>query len=449
MVFRFPREEEITAEVVSHFIELHQAELPRYQRLEKLYQSKPPILDQEDKPDYKPDNRLVVNYAKYITDTFNGYFIGLPIKVSHDDPAVNERVDEFLTRNDMDDGQAELSKITSIYGHGFELLYQNEESETRCIYNTPLDMFIVYDDTIAQKPLFSVRYHQTEDGLKGQLFTAAEEIAFSKGDDGLALGDSQPHYYGDVPVIEYIENEERQSVFESVESLINAYDKAVSEKANDVDYFADAYMKILGAELDEETLKKIRDNRIINISGQEVDTSKIIVEFMEKPNGDANQEHLLDRIERLIYQMSMVANINDESFGNASGVALEFKLQPMKNLAAMKERKFTSGMNRRFKMLFNVPLFIEASKKDEWRNLNYTFTRNIPRNLVDEANVAKSLQGIVSKETQLSVLSIVDNPKQELERIKAEEPETNYPDGDFNTTGGDDDGEVPQETGSD
>ncbi|MCO7128423.1 phage portal protein, partial [Sporolactobacillus shoreicorticis] len=178
MVFTFPREEEITAEVVSHFIELHQIELPRYQRLEKLYQSKPPILDQEDKPDYKPDNRLVVNYAKYITDTFNGYFIGLPIKVSHDDPGVNERVDDFLTRNDMDDNQAELSKITSIYGHGFELLYQNEESETCCIYNTPLDMFIVYDDTIAQKPLFAVRYQQTEDGLKGQLFTAAEEIAF-------------------------------------------------------------------------------------------------------------------------------------------------------------------------------------------------------------------------------------------------------------------------------
>ncbi|MCO7128409.1 phage portal protein, partial [Sporolactobacillus shoreicorticis] len=263
-----------------------------------------------------------------------------------------------------------------------------------------------------------------------------------KGDAELTFSDSQPHYYGDVPVIEYIENEERQSVFESVESLINAYDKAVSEKANDVDYFADAYMKILGAELDEETLKEIRDNRIINISGQDVDISKIIVEFMEKPNGDANQEHLLDRIERLIYQMSMVANINDESFGNASGVALEFKLQPMKNLAAMKERKFTSGMNRRFKMLFNVPLFIEVSKKDEWRNLNYTFTRNIPRNLVDEADVAKSLQGIISKETQLSVLSIVDNPKQELERIKAEDPETNYPDGDFNTGGGED-GEVP------
>ncbi len=68
---------------------------------------------------------------------------------------------------------------------------------------------------------------------------------------------------------------------------------------------------------------RIRDNRIINIFGTD-DASKIVVEFLQKPDGDTTQEHLLDRLERLIYQIAMVSNINDESFGNASGVALEF-----------------------------------------------------------------------------------------------------------------------------
>lgn len=418
-VFIHPAEEEITPEVVQNFIKLHEAELPRYNRLKNLYESKAPILSMEDKPEHKPDNRLVVNYAKYIVDTFNGYFIGIPVKVSHDDSGVNDQVDFFLKMNDMDDNLAELSKITSIYGHGFELLYQNEDSETCSTYNNPLDMFIVYDDTIAQKPLFAVRYQTTDDGIKGQLYTKEKEIALTEGGDGPVFSEETAHYYGDVPVIEYIENEERLSVFESVETLINAYDKALSEKANDVDYFADAYMKLLGMELDEESMRNIRDNRIINLFGVD-NVASLVAEFMEKPNGDASQEHLLDRLENRIYQISMVANINDESFGNASGVALEFKLQPMKNLAAMKERKFTSGMNRRFKMLFSVPLFIEASKKDEWRNLKYKFTRNIPRNVADEADTAGKLQGVVSKETQLSVLSIVDNVKQEIERMAAE-----------------------------
>lgn len=293
---------------------------------------------------------------------------------------------------------------------------------------------MVYDDTIAQKPLFAVRYQINEDDeLKGQLFTVAEEIALSGSVDEVIFGETVPNYYGDVPIIEYLENEERQSIFESVETLINAYDKAISEKANDVDYFADAYLKILGVELDETSIQNIRDNRIINLFGAE-NIKDIVAEFMEKPNGDASQEHLLDRLERLIYQISMVANINDESFGNATGVALEFKLQPMKNMAAMKDRKFVSGMNRRFKMVFNLPTNMESSKKDEWRNLNYKFTRNIPRNTADEADTAGKLQGVVSKETQLSVLSIVDNPQQEIERMKQEQGEAGYntdPNGDF------------------
>lgn len=434
MVFIHPADEEITPEVVQKFIDLHKAEIPRYQRLKNLYESKAPILSQEDKEQFKPDNRLVVNFARYITDNFNGYFIGIPVKVSHDDPSVNERVDTFQSMNDMDDNIAELSKITSIYGHGFELLYQDEDAITNCIYNNPLDMFIVYDDTIAQKPLFAVRYQTTDDGIKGQLFTSAEEIAISEGKDGLILSDNTTHYYGGVPVIEYIENEERQSIFESVETLINAFDKAISEKANDVDYFADAYLLLLGMELDESTLQNIRDNRIINMYGKSDEVKNLIAEFLDKPNADATQENLLTRLENLIFQMSMTANINDESFGSASGVALEFKIQPMKNLAAMKERKFTSGMNKRFKMVFNLPTNMEVSKKDEWRNLSYKFTRNIPRNVSDEANTASSLEGVVSKETQLSVLSIVDNVQDEIKRMEAEKGEAGYkakPNGDF------------------
>lgn len=431
--FIHPRDEPVTGEVVLDFINRHRTKLTRYNELKNMYESNPDILRQPAKPQHKPDNRLVVNYSKYITDTFNGYFIGIPIKVAHDEKAINEFVDNFKRRNDLEDSEAELSKICSIYGHSFELLYQNEESETCCTYNPPLDMFVVYDDTVAQNPLFGVRYKRNDDGLTGTLYTETGSEAFIETKDGsLIFEEEVPHFYGGVPIIEYLENEERQSIFESVKSLINAYDKAVSEKANDVDYFADAYLSILGAEIDEETLKNIRDNRIINLFGSEK-AKEIIVEFLDKPDGDQNQENLLDRLERLIYQISMVANINDESFGNASGVSLEFKLQPMKNMAAMKERKFKSSMNRRWKMVFNVPMAVPGGRADEWMQLDYQFTRNMPRNVADEAETAGKLQGIVSEETQLSILSIVDNVKDEMERKKAEEDRR------ANSYGGDDD----------
>jgi SPP1 family phage portal protein len=198
--------------------------------------------------------------------------------------------------------------------------------------------------------------------------------------------------------------------------MVNAYNKAVSEKANDVDYFADAYMKVLGVKLDDEGIKHIRDNRIINFEGDNAE--KLIVEFMGKPESDTTQENLLERLERLIFQISMVANISDENFGGSSGIALKYKLQAMSNLEKTKERKFTSGMNNRYKVLFSHPL--SKAPADAWLQLRYRFTPNIPANLLEEAQIAAQMEGIVSQETQLKVLSIVDDIQGELKKIEEE-----------------------------
>ena len=202
--------------------------------------------------------------------------------------------------------------------------------------------------------------------------------------------------------------------------MINEYNEAVSEKANDVAYFADAYMKVLGAKLDDKTLEQIRDNRIINFPGT-LESGQLEVDFLQKPDGDTSQEHLLDRLEKLIFQISMVANISDENFGSSSGIALKYKLQAMSNLALTKQRKFTSGMNRRYKLIFSNP--VSGMNPDDWVKLNYTFTQNMPANLLEESQIAGNLAGIVSQQTQLSVLSCVDNVQQEIEQIKQDEEE--------------------------
>ena len=146
-----------------------------------------------------------------------------------------------------------------------------------------------------------------------------------------------------------------------------------------MDYFADAYLKVLGALLDEEGIKNIRDDRVINFDG---DASQVIVEFLQKPDGDTTQEHLIDRLERLIFVISMVANISDENFGTSSGIAMKYKLQAMSNLEKTKERKFTSGMNRRYRLIFSNP--VSGMKKDDWVKVHPKFTPNFPANLLEE-----------------------------------------------------------------
>ena len=152
-------------------------------------------------------------------------------------------------------------------------------------------------------------------------------------------------------------------------TLIDAYNKAISEKANDVDYFADAYLKVIGPKLDEEDLRNLRDQRIINLQSDMQGSAE--VDFLSKPDADATQEHLLDTLERLIYQVAMVPNINDEHFGTSSGIAMQYKVLNTLNLFRAKQRKFESGMNRRWRLIFSNPVLIGRVKPDQWTSIRY------------------------------------------------------------------------------
>lgn len=428
-MFRISKETPLTEELLQEFLNEHAEEVKaRYQLLYNEYMSDHKILHDMRKPAHKPDNRLVVNFAKYIVDTMNGYFIGNPIKTVAEENAVADYVEHLDQYNDQDDNNAELSKIMSIFGKGYEMYFTDEYSESCITYLTPIEAFMIFDDSILERPLYFVRRYTDRD--KNEWGSVANNYGvryfkitggvkwLDQGENAKDIRDGwKAHFFPDVPATEFIENSERQGIFESVRTLIHSYNKAISEKANDVDYFADAYLKILGVKLEQEDLDNIRDKRIINFEGE--DAEKLVVEFMGKPESDTAQENLLDRLERLIFQISMVANISDENFGAATGVALKYKLQAMSNLEKTKERKFASGMNRRYKLLFGHP----ASKvpADAWMQLEYKFTPNIPANLLEEAQIAAQLEGIVSHETQLKVLSIVDNVEDELDKIEEEE----------------------------
>lgn len=418
-MFILPRDTELTTELIEELLNEHKAEVvSRYKPLHDAYMSDHKILHYANKPKHKPDNRIVINFPKYITDTFEGFFMGNPVKTVADDAAVSDFVEHLQQYNDQDDNNAELSKLCSIFGKGFEMYYTDEDAELCITYLSPMDAFMVYDDSIVERPLYFFRRYTDRDNNEFGSVSNEFGVRHFKITGGFRWLDEDwtEHYFKGVPATEYLQNGERQGIYEPVMTPVEAYNKAISEKANDVDYYADAYLKILGVKLDEEDTAHIRDNRIINFEGDNAE--KLIVEFMGKPESDGTQENLLNRLERLIFQISMVANISDENFGAASGISLKYKLLAMSNLEKTKERKFTSGMNRRYKLLFSHP----ASKvpADAWTQLSYQFTPNFPANLLEETQIAAQMEGITSHETQLKVLSAVDNVQDELEKIEEE-----------------------------
>lgn len=419
-MLNYPSDTEITEAIVQECINEHKKEVQgRLEPLHKMYVSDHKILHADKKEAYKPDNRIVVNFAKYLVDTFNGYFCGVPFVVNapEEEAGINDYLAFLHGYNDVNNVNAELSKMASVYGVANEIYYVDEDSNNAITPVSPMSGFMVRDDSIKARPLWFIRTYKDKDGHTHGSVATREAVRYFNLDGAVNwAGDWEEHNFGDVPATEFVENEEHQGLFEPAVTMIEAYEKAISEKANDVDYFADAYLKILGASIDTETMNAIRDNRTINISGEDGD--KVIVDFLAKPDADATQEHLIDRLERLIFQISMVANISDENFGTASGIAMKYKLQGMDNLAKAKSRKFESALLRRYKLLFASPA--STVNADDWTKLNFKFTANIPNNLADEADIAAKLEGVVSKETQLKTLSIVDNVSEEIEALEKE-----------------------------
>lgn len=424
--FTCSTEKEITGELVKTYIDKHKENIGRYEKLIKMYKSDHDILAQETKEDYKPDNRVVINLTKVIVDTFMGFFNGIPIKKKHSKTEVSDVITKFDNRNDIEDEEYELAKMACIYGHAYEYMFQDEETKTQVVYNSPLDMFIVYDNTVKQEPYFAVRYGQDEDDnnkIYGQLFTKECEYKISGGEgDEITIdeGSKELNPYDEIPVYEFIHNEERMSIFESVLTAQESLNKTFSEKANDIDYFADAYLAIIGAKVEDGKLVSIRDNRTLNLYNEGGQPITLDAKFLEKPSADGTQENYLDRLERFIYQVSMVANISDQEFGNSSGVALAYKLLPMSNLAMNMQRKYVSSLKQRYRRLMELKTNISSTLKDEWQDIEFSFTRNIPQNVLEESQIMQNIEGIVSKETQLSVFSKVDDPVKEIERMKAE-----------------------------
>ncbi|MEG2649470.1 MAG: phage portal protein [Eubacterium sp.] len=94
----------------------------------------------------------------------------------------------------------------------------------------------------------------------------------------------------------------------------------------------------------------------------------------------------------------------------------------MSNLADSKKRKFEAALNRRYRVLFSNPAC--PLPPDSWIGIDYEFTKNLPANVLEESEIARNLEGIVPKETQLKVLSVVDNVQDAMDRLAEEGVQT-------------------------
>lgn len=422
-LFIYPSELDITAGDLLELVDWHRQYMrPRYLKDKRYFEGKHDIKTQKSKAAYKPDNRLIVNFPKKAVTTYNGFFIGTPVKIDSPEDIVDKQIADWQNEVNFKDISAETSKQASMYGRAFFYVYQDEDGNTCLTHTSPIDTFLIYDDSLAHNVKYGVQYRRNYKNQTEITLIDKQYMRYLVDDRTSSLyleqSDVTANPYKMIPIIEAPENDERMALCADIMSLIDALDKAMSEKANDVDYFADAYLKILNAELGPEAQKELRDNRLINVTGET--SAGATVEFMTKPDADNTQEHLVDRLVDQIYQIASVTNMNDEAFaGNPSGVSLQMKFRPMKDMSNVKSLKFESALRKVFRCYFMT----NGIDDTQWKALTFKFTQSVPQNLVELSQAFTNLYGKISNRTLFGQMPFIEDPDKEVEAIKKESKE--------------------------
>lgn len=421
-VFIFPKGETLNVEDLYGFIQ-YQDELYRrkYEPNYDMYVSNHPILRAPLKA-WSENNKLVVPMPRLLVDEYAGYFGGNAPTVQLEDETDNDSLQVWLNDSEFADEHSEIVKAVGIYGRSYLLAYQGEDSKPKIAHVEPDEGFMIYDDTIKSEPLAFVRYSRDYlNHVTGTIYYAGFSVDFK--DD--KLEEPVNYVWHEVPAVEFYSNEERQGIFDGVKTLIEALDKALSKKADQVDYFDNAYLLALGLNLEDENGRIHIDRNQRFIYSPDADATNAKVEFIGKPDADGMQENLINRLIDLIYYTSMIPNLQDSAFsGNSSGVALQFKLLPMQNMAAFQERKFIKSLRRMFKVLFESAdggQIVRSVNKESWLDLRFTYTRNMPQNMADAVSTAVQASSLLSQQTALAMIPGIDDPQAELERKEDEQ----------------------------
>lgn len=390
----------------------------------------------ETRPTQAGKATVLVNHASFITDINVAYLLGNPVQYQPTkglEDTIAPVLDAYKAET-IDTLDTDLAKDISIYGIGYEYIYNDEDAQPQSVVSDPCNTVLVVDTTVQHKPLYGVIYRAVyENGDTTPTYyeltivddTMVHEYTMKSKGDTLDLVYEAPHAFGGVPLIEYINNKHRIGDFENVINLIDAYNILQSDRINDRKTLVDAILVAYGLDLDEEQVKDLKENRMV--SGVPEDGK---LEYLIKTVNETDTEVLRRSIENDIHKISYTPNMSDSEFaGNLSGVAISYKLFNFEHHAKDKEAYFEKGLINRFTLYFNY--LRTKSKISAPDNMNIAteidaiFNRSLPKNDLETSQMIGNLKtaGLVSDQTLVGQLSFIKNPAEEVEDARADKAE--------------------------
>jgi len=404
---------------IKKLIDKHQMEIQRYNRLEEMYNNKN-VIKHREVPEGNHNNKLSHGFAEYIVNTSVGYFMGKrPTYIIPE--TYSEEILDVLNYNDELAVNNSLAESCSVYGCAAELIYIDNYGDIRFTNVDIREIIYLVNPDIEQDIHTVIRHWDYYDEVQEETITYVElwdqykQVTYSfAGTSYQADPEITLHNFNIVPFVPYYNNDRARGDFEGVIDLINAYDKAQSDTANDFEDFTDCYIEVVGAELDPEVARELKQLKVFNFPEQGG------VRFVTKDINDTATENYKNRLVNDIHKFSGVPDMTDESFaGLASGVALKYKLLGLEYACSVKEAKFKKGLLRRLELIIDILKLKAKEEINVVKDIQINFVRNTIDNSNEIIDQALKLKGLISDEAILEMLSNIIDPEVEKERLEA------------------------------
>lgn len=424
--------EELTPEKIAKIIQTFVGtDLVKLQKYGDYYDGKQDIMRKFYDDETKPCNRIVTNYCYNIVENYQGYLTGIDVTYSSESDI--SAIQDILNYNDVRTEDNEFLRNALIYGVAYEINYVDEDAKQRFKVLDSKECIPVYDNTLNQNLLALVRFYPRDPldmtrGYKVEVYDSqkCDTYETDTGISGLRLVGTNPHFYNQVPVTVFSLNTKEKSCFDEVMTLQDAYNKLLSDEVDDFEAFCDAYLVLSGINVspdDEEANQEVRmlkTHRVIvfppSTTGQ---TGK--AEFLNKQISDTQIENMLANINDQIHKIAASPDFTDDAFGTSSGIAMKYKLLGFENKASSIVANMTKALQKRIELICEILGMVEGEAM--WRDVEITFTRNLPVDLAETANTVNAFRGLVSDTTLLSMLPFVSDVDKELALVKEQEQE--------------------------
>lgn len=396
--------------------------VPRLKKYRNYYNGKQAILNKSYPDSSKPCSRVVTNYCQDIADAYCGY-LASPNYISYNSDSDISAVMEVLNYNDYQSEDSDFLLDALKYGIAYELMYLDNAAKVRFRLIDPLTAFAVFDDTLTGDLLYFVRMYKDNDWDESDTYnvdvysdSSIKHYTMAGRNGNPIFVSEEPHYFGQCPANVFALPDEK-AIFDCILSLQDAANEILSDEIDDYSAFCDAYLTIVGADLEPEDVASMKQSRVLILP------EGAAANWLTKNANDTQVENILKRIHDNIYRIAKCPDFSSETFvgGVSSGIAIRYRLTGMETRAAAICARMKKALQRRIEIICGI-----ASLKlgeEVFRDIDISFTRNIPEDNSSIVNLVNALKGTVSDATLLAQIPFVKDVQTELEAVKTQKQE--------------------------